>query len=474
MKKIFTLVMLSILTVINASAAEEVLWTCSEDKVTLEWGTPWNPGELTTPLFTKDQFASFENGQKFYFYFETVDGDYQTVRFARWNGQENSLGIADYSPAYDQYTPARIELEITTTVKTNVAGESDDTGGFTVCGHNVKLVRVTKEVAAPADINPTLLWQGEIAVDGWGSSSLNWTWAINETELTPFVNTITGPCNLYVLIDGGTSPVVRLAGAWGDWSATGYPINTKDYDVDGENIVKIPVTQDFVTKAFEEHGGFAIWGNGGYTIKAIATTKETLLNKIHTDANGYATYSSNNTLALNNLPAGLEAYTATLAGTTLSFTQKEVAVGAETGLLFKGEANTDYYIPAKTDATAAVDNALKAFVAGGALASTVSEYIFVMKKATYAGTLTFQKLSITGVTMPANKAYVQVAASAFPSAHALSISFGEGGVTGISEATLLNINEVIKNNNVYDLSGRRVAKPTKGLYIVNGKKVVIK
>lgn len=33
--------------------------------------------------------------------------------------------------------------------------------------------------------------------------------------------------------------------------------------------------------------------------------------------------------------------------------------------------------------------------------------------------------------------------------------------------------EEIKDNNYYDLSGRRVMQPTKGLFIVNGKKVVI-
>jgi hypothetical protein len=30
------------------------------------------------------------------------------------------------------------------------------------------------------------------------------------------------------------------------------------------------------------------------------------------------------------------------------------------------------------------------------------------------------------------------------------------------------------DNSVYDLQGRKVAQPTKGLYIVNGKKVVVK
>ena len=47
----------------------------------------------------------------------------------------------------------------------------------------------------------------------------------------------------------------------------------------------------------------------------------------------------------------------------------------------------------------------------------------------------------------------------------------EGDATGIS-ATLVNSEEII-DNSVYDLQGRKVANPTKGLYIVNGKKIVI-
>ena len=45
---------------------------------------------------------------------------------------------------------------------------------------------------------------------------------------------------------------------------------------------------------------------------------------------------------------------------------------------------------------------------------------------------------------------------------------------GISEALPLNDNGEMTNDNVYDLQGRRVTKPTRGLYIVNGRKVVIK
>ena len=49
-----------------------------------------------------------------------------------------------------------------------------------------------------------------------------------------------------------------------------------------------------------------------------------------------------------------------------------------------------------------------------------------------------------------------------------SFRFPNNGTTEIEEITV----EKAENNNYYDLQGRRVEKPTKGLYIVNGKKVI--
>ena len=88
-------------------------------------------------------------------------------------------------------------------------------------------------------------------------------------------------------------------------------------------------------------------------------------------------------------------------------------------------------------------------------------YVLNYKAATGAG---FYKLKATG-TIGANKAYLVSGAGA-------PEFFGfDGNTTGI-DATLVNSEKV--NSVVYDLQGRRVAQPTKGLYIVNGKKVVIK
>lgn len=67
----------------------------------------------------------------------------------------------------------------------------------------------------------------------------------------------------------------------------------------------------------------------------------------------------------------------------------------------------------------------------------------------------------------ANKAYMVVPDS---SAAREGFAFDEDSTTGISN---VNVNENV-NGSVFDLQGRKVSTPGKGLYIVNGKKVVIK
>jgi hypothetical protein len=59
-------------------------------------------------------------------------------------------------------------------------------------------------------------------------------------------------------------------------------------------------------------------------------------------------------------------------------------------------------------------------------------------------------------------------------ARVLNFVFDDEETTGISDATRLNDNGQLINDGYFDLQGRKVAQPTKGLYIVNGRKVVIK
>lgn len=73
-------------------------------------------------------------------------------------------------------------------------------------------------------------------------------------------------------------------------------------------------------------------------------------------------------------------------------------------------------------------------------------------------------------TLAAGKCWIELVQSSPAHARALSIVF-EGETTGISTVkTAVDTKDAV----IYDLQGRRVMQPTKGLFIVNGKKVVIK
>ena len=86
--------------------------------------------------------------------------------------------------------------------------------------------------------------------------------------------------------------------------------------------------------------------------------------------------------------------------------------------------------------------------------------------------IVFNMATKDGAYMPAGKAYLSTTVDASASNARLSVVFADEA-QGIG-ATLMNSEERIVNSDVFDLQGRRVAHPTKGLYIVNGKKTVVK
>ena len=77
------------------------------------------------------------------------------------------------------------------------------------------------------------------------------------------------------------------------------------------------------------------------------------------------------------------------------------------------------------------------------------------------------------VTVNPFRAYMELPASE-SLARVLDLNFGESGATGIGSLTP-NPSPIGEGNvGFYDLQGRRVLYPKKGLYILNGKKVIIK
>jgi len=83
----------------------------------------------------------------------------------------------------------------------------------------------------------------------------------------------------------------------------------------------------------------------------------------------------------------------------------------------------------------------------------------------------FYKVKNNVTNIPGNKAFL-VLTSTEAQAKSFVLEFEDGGTTGIE--TIENSKRSTDDGVYYDLQGRRVENPTRGIYIVNGKKVVIK
>ena len=83
----------------------------------------------------------------------------------------------------------------------------------------------------------------------------------------------------------------------------------------------------------------------------------------------------------------------------------------------------------------------------------------------------FYKVKSNVTNIPGNKAFL-VLTSTEAQAKSFVLEFEDGGTTGIE--TIENSQKSTEDGVYYDLQGRRVENPTRGIYIVNGKKVVIK
>ena len=157
---------------------------------------------------------------------------------------------------------------------------------------------------------------------------------------------------------------------------------------------------------------------------------------------------------------GLEAFIAEKEGTKVNFT-KVNSVPAETGVLLKGNAAT-YQIPVV--ASSSTDVSTNQLL--GVLEDTeLSSGIFVLMNG--AEGVGFYKTT-KAFTVGANTAYLPASVAGAKS----FIGFDFGETTGIES---LPLTPALKGEPLwFNLAGQRVAQPTKGLYIVNGKKVVVK
>ena len=157
----------------------------------------------------------------------------------------------------------------------------------------------------------------------------------------------------------------------------------------------------------------------------------------------------------------LTAYTAVVADNKVTLTEV-TDVPAGTGVVLKGAADT-YNIPVAASSATAKGDLLGSATDATAYNAIDGYTLYMLKKVGEKA----QFVPVTSGSIAAGKAYLKIAAA---TARNLDVTFADEA-TGISAALM---NKETMNNEVYNLKGQRVAAPMKGLYIVNGKKMVIK
>ena len=193
-------------------------------------------------------------------------------------------------------------------------------------------------------------------------------------------------------------------------------------------------------------------------LKTIAVTYPAAVVTKTIGSTGYATFCADVPVSFEG--SGVTAYIATLSGSKVSFSEV-TSVPANTGVLLKGTAGEKTF----TVAESTTDVSANKFV-GVTEDSEVGGGIFVLMAGTADNQGTgFYKTTAEKFTVGANTAYLPASV-----AEARTFIGFDDESTGINE---LPVSENAQDK-VYNLQGVRVAQPTKGLYIVNGKKIIVK
>lgn len=176
---------------------------------------------------------------------------------------------------------------------------------------------------------------------------------------------------------------------------------------------------------------------------------------------GFATHASKFAVDYSNRTDGLEAYAVKYANGTLTYNKIDGVVPANTAVLLKGEAK-EYILAAAGGTGNAVNTDLKP--SDGNKLGGNNIYCLANKTTNGVG---FYRVS-SDVTIPANKAYLEI--NTPTPAKYYSIGIG-GNTTGIQA---IQQNGVKADGIMYSLSGQKVGANYKGIVICNGKKMIKK
>jgi len=326
------------------------------------------------------------------------------------------------------------------------------------------LVMLLGITGVKAEITTVELWTGTQATGNWETNvdlSYGNKGKLNEIFMNDKIR--------ITYKDAGEDAKVRVANpdGWGEYEAESEAVAT----IGNNQTFEYTITSAVILEQIQQNG---ILGRG----KNITITKIELLKvddrydavPVTIGEDGVATFSSSKKLDFSG--KGITPYYASAVETgqvTLTSVDNKTTWDYQ-GYILKGSADT-YDIPVINDAFWPSTNFLKPTndYSAEVAASTVGTYRYIFAKdKSDNGKIAFFKLT-SKYTLAAHRAYLETEVT--PGARLVLRFEDEDDPTAIGEVK--SAAQPVKTDNVYyNLKGQRVEKPTKGIYILNGKKVL--
>ena len=360
--------------------------------------------------------------------------------------------------------------------------DTDVTSGYTFTSAGALTVYASKAGrpnSARASYTVTAAQVGMILANSVATSSLNGTINYGTGETLSYGNTVGGTWVIPGLTFGSGFYLRQASGTNPDRIRQENGTNTLTCSVLNENRVAVfkhkyhnlgdAILYDYLTS-----------GNNSVEFKKTNTSYDVFLQydlyaspsevvSTTIGTTGYSTFSCPLPLDFSGV-SGLTAYVATSVADGAVHLTSVTTAPANTGLVLAGTANETYNIPVTASAETPASNMLVGCIVSTTVAkdatSKFNNYVLVNE----SGTAKFQSLVDNGATVGAGKAFLKNGAYS-AGARSLQIVFDDE-TTGVSSLTPSPSPK--GEGSIYTLSGQRVNQPTKGLYIVNGKKVIMK
>ena len=262
MKKIFTFMVLSIMALTSAIAAETVLW---EGSWYVSWELPDGDEHKEWKGLVQENFASYAEGTTVCFYLEQAEG----ATYAQYKLDDWSWNLLPGQAQTDFSVSTVAKLPMTAEVKAAIAAN-----GFAIHGHGFNVVKATLTDEAGEDPQPQgdVLWEGDWFVS-WHYADGNPNKEWKEISQATFASLAEGS-TLYILLEA--NPIIvdptntddqeyskyQLDNGW--WGQLPGQVPT---DFVNDTVATLPITAE--VKADVAEKGFAIHGHG-FNVKKVS------------------------------------------------------------------------------------------------------------------------------------------------------------------------------------------------------------